>query len=119
MDKVKNTFVVYGGTTSHFLHSESVPKPNPKCLVCTCNYLLLHINLDLSLGELISALQEIVNGELAIQKGNELIYDVEYEDLVDKKLAELVKDGDELLVTSDDDVCYSIVLFVKSVEEYG
>ena len=117
MDQVKNTFVVYGGTTNHFLHSESVPKPNPKCLVCTCNYLLLHIDLEKSLGDLINGLQQIVQGELAIQKGNELIYDVEFEDLVDKKMSEIAKDGDEMLVTSDDDVCYSIVLFVKSVGE--
>jgi ubiquitin-like 1-activating enzyme E1 B len=115
----KNTFVAYGGDGQHFLMNEPLPKPNPQCSVCTNTYLQVNVSLGTQLQVFV---EQIVNdlgitGEVTMQSGNTLIYDVEFEDNFESSLLELgIKNNVELLLTNDDEEdskCYSIVLFVK------
>jgi ubiquitin-like 1-activating enzyme E1 B len=119
VNKAKNTFVAYGGDGQHFLMNESLPKPNPQCSVCTNTYLQVSVPLDTRLQDFVEQVVNELNigGEVTLQSGNTLIYDVEFEENFELTLQELgMKDNDELLLTNDDDdetKCYSIVLFVK------
>jgi hypothetical protein len=83
-------------------------RPNPNCVVCTNAYLGLTVDPEMTLQELLLHLSDEgskphVPGELTIQHGDRLLYDIEYDDHLDKSLETLIKSGDELLITNDND----------------
>ena len=95
-------------------------RPNPQCVVCTNAYLGLTVAPDMTLQELVLHLSDPgskpdLPGELTIQQGERLLYDVEYEDHLDKPLDSLIQSGDHLLITNDcdedDQRNHSIVAF--------
>ena len=82
--------------------NEAAPKPNPNCMVCTTTYLSLEFTSKTTLQELVDHLMEFLKGELAITKGDEMIYDIEFEDKLDQKLVDIGLDRQDILVCSDD-----------------
>jgi ubiquitin-like 1-activating enzyme E1 B len=109
------------GDRNHFLMSENSPLPNPECQVCSNGYLVLKIDTNQPLLLLVKALQQSdvnIPGELTIQQGERLFYDIEMDDNLDIPLSQLgVKHNSQLLVTNDYDQDenqnYCIVLFIE------
>lgn len=103
--------------------NETTPKPNPECQVCTNAYFSLTISPRTTLQQLLDFLGDEhskphLEGELTVQIGEKLLYDVEYEDHVEKDLVDLgVQSASQLLVTNDHDddesKNHSVLFFVK------
>ena len=103
--------------------NEAAPKPHPECQVCTNAYFSLTVSSRTTLQQLIDFLgsddsKPRLEGELTLQVGEKLLYDVEYEDHVDKALVDIgVQSASQLLVTNDHDddesLNHSVVFFVK------
>ncbi|KAJ3252589.1 E1 ubiquitin-activating protein uba2 [Boothiomyces macroporosus] len=126
-DQCQYSFLAYGGDRTHYLMNEPLQKPNPKCAICSNNYVTITIELDKPLSALVELLREMnIDGDLTIQDQHRLLYDIDFEDNLGFSLSSLgIKKGTQLTITNDDDEDsknYSIIAFIKEGEpsvEYG
>lgn len=117
-DQCQYSFLAYGGDRTHYLMNEPLQKPNPKCAICSNNYVTITIELDKPLSALVELLREMnIDGDLTIQDQHRLLYDIDFEDNLDSSLSSLgIKKGTQLTITNDDDEDsknYSIIAFIK------
>ncbi|KAJ3023522.1 E1 ubiquitin-activating protein uba2 [Thoreauomyces humboldtii] len=97
------------------INPEGLAKPNPNCGVCSINSFSIAINTETAtLGDLLEHVQAPpgpngdggigVTGEIAIQEGDRLLYDVEFDDNLDMPLKELgLKHATRVMITNEDD----------------
>ncbi|KAI8920775.1 hypothetical protein DFJ77DRAFT_426178 [Powellomyces hirtus] len=106
----KNTWVARN------INPERLDKPNPSCAVCTINSYTLAINTEsASLGDLLEMVVKGspgesptsglgIQGEIAIQEGERLLYDVEFDDNLDMSLSELgIRHATRVMITNEND----------------
>lgn len=133
MDRCQATFVTYGGVRTHVLVNENPPTPNINCAVCSSGYLTLRV--DVSSFTLKNILHEVIGsgdkqgldiqGEVSIQDGDRLLYDVELEDNLNSTLKDLgVVHGSKLTVINDYDedatknICIIIFIHQRLIQIY-
>ncbi|TPX62403.1 hypothetical protein PhCBS80983_g00432 [Powellomyces hirtus] len=128
----KNTWVARN------INPERLDKPNPSCAVCTINSYTLAINTEsASLGDLLEMVVKGspgesptsglgIQGEIAIQEGERLLYDVEFDDNLDMSLSELgIRHATRVMITNenDDDETgnsnVSVILYIEHRDEFG
>ncbi|KAJ3319225.1 E1 ubiquitin-activating protein uba2 [Boothiomyces sp. JEL0866] len=120
-DQCQYSFLAYGGDRTHYLMNEPLQKPNPKCAICSNNYITITIELEKPLSALIELVREMnISGDLTIQDRHRLLYDIDFEDNLESSLESLgIKKGTQLTITNDDDDDfnnYSIIAGEPSVE---
>lgn len=102
--ELNNTFVVYGGDRANLLLNDPLAPPNKSCVVCTSSFFKLVVDPSKTVSDFLKALEGFgMDGELTIQKGEMLIYDVEFDDNLGKSFESLGLDRGELTVTNDSD----------------
>ncbi|KAI8911481.1 hypothetical protein EDD86DRAFT_202483, partial [Gorgonomyces haynaldii] len=123
MDKCQCTFLSYGGGRAHLLQSDPPSKPNPQCSVCTNAYYTLDASNTFMLQDILDkVVKELdLEGEITIQSGSKLLYDVEFEDNLKKLLKDLM-DGQTITITNDHDddpeQNHSVVITVRFGKKY-
>ncbi|KAJ3163708.1 E1 ubiquitin-activating protein uba2 [Geranomyces michiganensis] len=132
----KNVRAVVVTWVTRTINPERLGKPNPMCSVCTISSFSLDLNTEMStLGDLLDMVQKSpssdsdglgIRGEISIQEGDRLLYDVDFDDNLDETLADLgIKQASRVLVTNDDyddetkQGNYLIMLYVNHRENYG
>ncbi|KAI8895316.1 hypothetical protein BC833DRAFT_529591 [Globomyces pollinis-pini] len=124
LGECKYTYLAYGGDRTNFLLSETPPKPNPNCVVCTNGYFELECNLETTtIAQLLKKVQDPkglnLQGDLTVQEGTRFLYDMDFDDNLDLTLSELeIRAGSELTLTNDYDEDetqnHTVVLFVQT-----
>lgn len=113
---------MYASKRSNFFVTERLTSSNPQCAACHSNFYQLKLDTkSTSLASLIEYVVEFLNldeGELSVEEGGRLIYDLDFEDNKEKMLTQLgLVDGKRISFTtqSDEDTekSYSIILFAS------
>jgi len=98
------------------LMKERLAEPNKGCYVCQNRNVTLDINTDIATLRVLvhSVLQKLMAlVEPSVQDGGRLLYDVEFEDNLDKTLKELQLVDGTLLSVSDDTQDYRLVINIR------
>ncbi|RUS20081.1 hypothetical protein BC937DRAFT_86396 [Endogone sp. FLAS-F59071] len=123
LEDAKRTYLRYGTRAPQLLlYLEGNSKPNPKCYVCQ------NTNIDLKVDVHNATLRDLVEKmvcaseedggielgeEVVVTESGRMLYDIEFEDNLDKTLADLgVVDGKMVSVTAEDDDGKEPVIFL-------
>ena len=109
MQSCTYSYLLYGGDRPQLVSNQSLPPPNPECVVCSSTYLIL--TLDTSSKTLRFIIDEIISkkenqipldGDLSVEEGSRLIYDVEFDDNLDIPLKDMnIIHGSRLVFTNE------------------
>ncbi|KAJ2464766.1 E1 ubiquitin-activating protein uba2 [Coemansia sp. RSA 2322] len=112
--KCHTAYVSYSSKRARSILREPLAEPNPRCTVCRRRYLTLRVA-DLArttLGDVVDYLHMLaetehnldLSSDLSIVEGSRIIYDMDFEDNMDKSLESLgLVAGKMICVTSEDD----------------
>ncbi|RIA92600.1 putative ubiquitin-like activating enzyme [Glomus cerebriforme] len=103
------TIFLDGSRRPQIFLSESLNPPNPECRICNNTHIILKINTKKAtlrdfLDKVIHGRDEDDIGEVIVEEGGRIIYDVEYDDNLDATFEQLqITDGKLVSVKPDDD----------------
>ncbi|KAI9099384.1 hypothetical protein DFS34DRAFT_642694 [Phlyctochytrium arcticum] len=99
------------------INPERLDPPNPSCSVCTTSSFLLEVDTEKT--TLRTIVEDVITkgdrsgdettglairGDIAVQEGERLLYDVDFDDNLDLPLSQLgIHDSTRLMITNDDD----------------
>lgn len=102
--QLNNTFLIYGGDRKHFLMNECGVLRNPKCYICGIDYIQLKYGDNQTLRDFLNFIKDMnrFEGDLSVIINDNLVYDVEYEDNIDKFITQLDDSRQPQLLVSDE-----------------
>ncbi|KAJ1555454.1 E1 ubiquitin-activating protein uba2 [Nowakowskiella sp. JEL0078] len=124
LDECKYTYLVRGGTRPFQGHTAH--KPLETCTLCNSDYYSLQINTDSTLEQFLTLLRKEKNSsenggfsglgieeEITVQENGRLLFDVEFEDNLQKSMNELgIGHGKRVMISEDEPGKFPIVVSI-------
>ena len=113
---------MYAPNRELFFVPEKLSESNPNCMICHSNYQVLHVNTKTTnVTQIIEALKtrfSIDEGEISVEEGGRLIYDLDFEDNAERFLHDLgIVKGKKMIISFQSDAtpenAYIIQLFIN------
>lgn len=119
-NRIQNSKAVFTVSNSDkFVSPSMLQSPNPKCATCSAVRGVAHFDTSKTLNDLLGALQSTygLDEEISLSLGSNLLYDIDFDDNVEKTLREMgIVDGVLLNVADETDKYQSVELYIIEVK---